>query len=133
MSTLQNTTQHRDRIRTRIGTGALALAALIAIGLALLILMPIGHRTGQPTALSIAQPHSQAAALIAHTAHPGGWLHDPATHALISSQAAPAPSATPAPAGYYREPATHRLLRLPAARHLAGQHPTNHFRGRIIP
>lgn len=106
MSSLQNTTQHRDRIRTRIGTGALTLAAFIAIGLALLILMPIGHRTAQPTALSIAQPHSKAA---------------------------PAPTATPARAGYYREPATHRLLRLPAARYLAGQQPTNHFRGRIIP
>jgi hypothetical protein len=36
MSTLENTAQYRHRIRT----GVLALSTLIAIGLALLILMP---------------------------------------------------------------------------------------------
>ena len=133
MSTLQNTSRHRDRIRTRIGTGALALAGLIAIGFALLILMPTGHRTDKPTAGSIAQRPSSAAALTARIAAPGGCFRDPATHSLICSHTAPAPTATPAPAGYFRDPATHKLLRLPAAQHRAGQHPANHSRGRIIP
>jgi hypothetical protein len=133
MTTLQNTSQHRDRIRTRIGTGAFALAALIAIGLALLILMPTGHRTGQPAGGSIAQAHSQAVVITAHAAAPGGCLRDPTTHALICSQEAPAPTATPMPAGYYRDPATHKLLRHLAAQHRIGQHPANHSHGRIIP
>jgi hypothetical protein len=41
MSTLQTTAQYRRRTRT----GALALRALIAIGLALLILIPTGEHT----------------------------------------------------------------------------------------
>ena len=133
MSTLQHTTHHCDRIRTRIGTGALGLAALIAIGFALLILMPTGHRTSVPIAGSIAQPHPQAAALTSQTPAPAGCFRDPATHALTCSRPTPAPTATPTRAGYFRDPATHKLLRVPTARHRAGQDPANHSRGRIIP
>lgn len=49
MSTLQHTPSDRHRITARSGT-ALALTALIAIGLALLILTPTGRRTSAQTA-----------------------------------------------------------------------------------
>jgi hypothetical protein len=129
MSTLQNTPQHRDRIRTRLGTGILALSTLIAIGLALLILMPTGHRTTPPTRGSIATE----AALAAQTPARAGCFRDPATHALTCSHPAPAPIVTPAPAGYLRDPATHTLLRIPAPRTRAGGPTPDHPRGRIIP
>ena len=128
MSTLQKSPKHHDRIRARRGT-ALTLGALIAIGLALLILMPTGHRTAAPTTGSTAHE----ATLTAQIPAPAGCFRDPATHALTCYRAAPAPTATAAPAGYFRDPATHKLLRLPTARHRAGQHPANHSRGRIIP
>jgi hypothetical protein len=57
MSTLQKSPQHHDRIRTRPGV-PLALGALIAIGLALLILMPeylIRLRNGQPRRVAVPQ------------------------------------------------------------------------------
>jgi hypothetical protein len=132
MSTLHDTRQHRDSTLTRNGTSALTLAALIATGLALLILTPTGHHTPTSTTGSSA-PSSQAAALTAQTPAPGGCFRDPANHALTCYHAASAPTATAAPAGYFRDPATHKLLRLPTARHRAGQHPANHSRGRIIP
>jgi hypothetical protein len=131
MSTLQDTPPNRHSIRARPGT-ALALTALIATGLALLILMPTGHRTSAPTTTSIPHPHLQTAALAAQTAPAAGCFRDPATHALACYHAGPAPTATPASTGYFRDPATHKLLRLPAARHHAGQHPANESRGRII-
>jgi hypothetical protein len=131
MSTLQDTPPDRHRIRARPGT-ALALGALIAIGLALLILIPTGHRTSAPTTSGITQPLAQAA-LTTQTPAPGSCFRDPATHALTCYRAAPASTATAAPAGYFRDPATHKLLRLPTARHPARQHPANHSRGRIIP
>jgi len=133
MSTLQTTSQHRNNTGRRSGGKVLALSTLAAIGLALLILIPTGHRTGAPTARSIAQPVSQASALTAQTPAPGGCFRDPATHALTCSQSASAATATAVPAGYFRDPATHKLLRLPTARHSVGQHPANHSRGRIIP
>jgi len=133
MSTLQqHTSPDRRRIAARPGT-VLALSALIAIGLALLILMPTGHGTTTPTTGSIARPPAQAAALTAQTPPPGGCFRDPATHALTCSQSASAATATAVPAGYFRDPATHKLLRLPTARHRAGQHPADHSRGRTIP
>jgi len=131
MSTLQNTPQH-DRTSSRPGAKVLALTTLAAIGLALLILIPTGHRTSPPTTGSIAQPLSQAA-LTAQTPAPAGCFRDPATHTLICNHSAPAPTATAAPAGYLRDPATHKLLHLPTAPHPATQHPANHSRGRIIP
>jgi hypothetical protein len=100
MSTLQKTPQHHDRIRTRPGT-ALALGALIAIGLALLILIPTGHRTSARTASSIAQPAAQAAGLTAQSSALAGCFRDPATHARTCFPAAPALTATPAPAGLF--------------------------------
>jgi hypothetical protein len=128
MSTLQDTTPHRHRIRARPGT-ALALAALIPIGLALVILTPTSHHTTAPTTGNLAA----GAAFTAQTPAPAGCFRDPATHALTCHQAALTPTATPTPAGYFRDPATHKLLRLPTARHRAGRHPANHSRGRIIP
>ncbi|MGN6169154.1 MAG: hypothetical protein ACTHQQ_13440 [Solirubrobacteraceae bacterium] len=132
MSILQDTPPNRHRISGRPGT-ALALAALIATGLALLILMPTGHTTSAPTTTNIPHPHSQTAALAAQTEPTTGCFRDPTTHALTCYHAAPAPTATPAPAGYFRDPATHELLRLPTARHPARQQSANHSRGRIIP
>jgi hypothetical protein len=132
MSTLHHTPPNRHRIRSRPGT-ALTLTALIAIGLALLILTPTGHHTSTPTTGGTAQPHLQTAALTDQTPAPAGCFRDPTTHALTCSHAAPAPTATAAPAGYLRDPATHKLLRLHTARHPARQHPANHSRGRIIP
>jgi hypothetical protein len=126
MSTLQKSPQHHDRIRTRPGT-PLALGALIAIGLALLILMP-GHRTSAPTEGSIAHQ----AALTAQTPAPAGCFRDPATHALTCSQGESVAAATYARAAYFRDPATHKLLRLPATRHHAGQLPADHSHGRIL-
>ena len=59
MSTLQqHTSPDRRRIAARPGA-VLALTALIAIGLALLILMPTGHGTTTPTTGSIARPPAQ--------------------------------------------------------------------------
>ena len=132
MSTLHHTPPERHRITARPGT-ALTLTALIAIGLALLILTPTGHHTSAPTTGSIARSPSQASALTVQTPVRTGCFRDPATHALTCYHAAAAPTATAAPAGYWRDPATHKLLHLPTARHRAGQHPANHSRGRIIP
>jgi hypothetical protein len=129
MSTLQNPLQHRDRIRTRLGAGILALSTLSAIGLALLILIPTSHRTTTPTTSRIATQ----VALAAQAPAPAGCFRDPATHALTCSHARPAPIATATPAGYFRDPITHKLLRIPAARKRAEHHPPNHSRGRIIP
>lgn len=132
MSTPQNPSQPRDSIRTRPGTAVLGLTGLIAIGLALLILIPSDHRTSAPTTSSSAHPLAQAAARSARTPASGGCFRDPANHALTCSHAAPVPTATSAPAGYLRDPATHQLLRLPTAPNRAGQHPASHSRGRII-
>ena len=55
MSTLKNAPQDRDGIRTRPGTAWLALTTLMAIGLALLILMPTDHRTTAPITSSISK------------------------------------------------------------------------------
>jgi hypothetical protein len=132
MSTLPQTPPKRHRTTARPGAAA-ALIALAALGVALLILMPTGHRTATPTTGSIAQPPSQASALTAQTPALPSCFRDPATHALTCYHAASAPTATPPPAGYWRDPVTHKLLRLPTARKRAGQHPANHSRGRIIP
>lgn len=132
MSTLEDTRPDRHRITARPGT-ALALTGLIAIGLALLILMPTGHPTSAPTTIGITQPPSEAAALTAQTAAPAGCVRDPTSHALTCYHDPPAATATAGPGGYLRDPATHKLLRLRSAWHRAGQHPTNHSRGRIIP
>jgi len=132
VSTLQHTPPDRHRIKARPGI-ALALTTLIAIGLALLILIPTGHRTSAPTTRSIAQLPLQTAALTAQTPAPAGCFRDPVTHALTCSHTALAPTATHAPAGYFRDPATHKLLRLPAALHRERQPAANHARGRIIP
>ena len=129
MSTLQTTPQNGDRISSRKGARVLALSTLVAIGLALLILVPTNQRVAAPTAGNIAHEGT----LTAQTPAPAGCFRDPATHALSCSHTAPTPVAIAAPAGYFRDPATHKLLRLPAVGHRAGQHPANHSRGRIIP
>jgi hypothetical protein len=128
MSTLQTIPQPGDKTTSRPGAKVLALSTLVAIGLALLILVPTNHRATTPTTGSIAQD-----ALTAQTPTPAGCFRDPATHALTCSHTAAAPLTTPAPARYYRDPATHKLLRLPTAPHPAKQNPANHSRGRIIP
>jgi hypothetical protein len=117
MSTLQNTTQHPDRIKTRPRTGALALSMLIALGAAFLtalLILPTAHATTRPpTASSV-------------TSAASGYFRDPATHklepaglgdclvnpsnqAVACYQAAQAPIATSAASGYFRDPATHKL------------------------
>jgi hypothetical protein len=132
MSTLQVTPPDRHRIRARPAI-ALALTGLIAIGLALLIVMPTGHRASAPTTRSVARSAPQAGAPTAQTPDLAGCFRDPVTHALTCSHAAPVPAAALAPAGYFRDPATHKLLRLRTAEHRAGREPVNHSRGRIIP
>jgi hypothetical protein len=133
MSTLQqHTPPKRHRTPARPGA-ALALIALAALGVALLILTPTGHRTATPTTGSIAQPPAQASVLTAQTPALPSCFRDPTTHALTCYHAASTPTATLPPAGYWRDPVTHKLLRLPTARQRAGQHPANHSRGRIIP
>lgn len=129
MSTLQTTPQHHDRTKTRLGTGALALSTLIALGLALLTLMPANHRAAAPTAGSTAL----LAAPTAETPAPAGCFRDPATHTLTCTDTAPSSVATQALVGYFRDPVTHKLLRFATKRHPAGRDPVNHSRGRIIP
>lgn len=131
MSTLQTTTQHRDRIRTRLGAAALALSVLIALGITLLIL-PTAHRTTSPSTASVARSAPPAALTTQHSGL-GNCLVDPYTPAIACYHAARTPIATTAPSSYFRDPATHKLLRLPAARHRPGLHPANHSRGRIVP
>ena len=110
MATLQHIPQHRDGIRTRFGTGILALSVLIAITLALLILEPTGQRTAAPTNVGTATQ-----AVIAAQTPSAGCFRDPGTHAL-TCYAGPAAVLTPAPGGYFRDPITHKLLRITAAR-----------------
>jgi hypothetical protein len=129
MSTLQTTPQHRNRTSTRLGGKVLLLSALVASGLALLVLAPTNHHAIAPTSSSTAHE----AAITTQTQAPVGCFRDPATHALTCSHTAPSPVATPAPAGYFRDPTTHQLLRLAGAPNRAKQHPANHPRGRIIP
>ena len=84
MST-QQTNPHSHRTHsTRTGAVAVALGALIAIGVSVLILTltSANHTTGQNTAIQ--------------------------TH-LASEHAAP----TPSPPGYFRDPITHALTRIP--------------------
>jgi hypothetical protein len=115
MSTLQSTAHHHHRART----GALALGTLIAIGLALLILIPTGHATSSTKLSSIPQPLSHAAP-IASIPLSGGCFRDPGTHALTCSHAAPAYPDTPnASTSYFRDPVTHKLLGKPV-RHRLG-------------
>ena len=133
MSTLQTTPQHRDRNRGRLGTTVLALGTLVAIGLALLILMPTSHRTTAPTAGNVAQPLSNAATAVPVTAAPPGCFHNPHTHAVLCPQGQHAAATTSTPTGYFRDPATHKLLRIPSAHKPAADLPPSHSRGRIVP
>lgn len=129
MSTLQTTPQPGDRIGPRRGARALALCTLVAIGLALLILLPTNHRAPAPTTGRTAHEDTVAA----QTPAPAGCFRDPSTHALTCSDTAPSPVSNPAPAGYFRDPATHKLLRPASSGHPARQHPVNHLHGRIVP
>jgi len=128
MSTLQNTARHHHRIRT----GALALGALIAVGLALLIITPTGHGTRAPTTASIAQPLSPAA-LTASTPAPAACVRDPGTHALACSHAAPYPIATDASMGYFRDPVTHKPMGAPARRKRGQHRPPHPSSGGVAP
>jgi hypothetical protein len=131
MSTLQDTRPDRHGIKARPRT-TLALSALMAIGLALVILIPTGHRTTRPSTASVAQS-APPAAVTAQTSGLGNCLVNPYISAIACYHAARTAIATTAPSSYFRDPATHKLLRLPAARHRAGHDPANHPRGRIIP
>jgi hypothetical protein len=131
MSTLQNTTQHRDRIRTRLGGAAFALSVIIALGIALLIL-PTAHRTTRPPTASVARV-APPPAVTTQTSGLGNCLVDPYTPAIACYHAARTPVATTASSSQYRDPATHKLLRLPAAGQRAGQDPVTQPGGRIIP
>lgn len=131
MSTLHTTAQHRDKIRTRLGTGILALSALIALGLALLIL-PTTHRTTAPTAASIAQPQLQLA-LTAQTPVRVGCFRDPATHARSCLHTAAASAVTPARKRCFRDPTTHKLLCTPAVHKPAHHRPHHPYSGGVAP
>lgn len=121
MSTLQNTTRHRHRIRPE----ALALGALFAIGFALLILIPTGHAKSSTKSSSIQQPLPHAAP-IASIPLSGGCFRDPDTHALTCFHAAPAyPDAPNLSTSNFRDPVTHKLLGKPV-RHKRGQHRPSH-------
>ena len=123
MSTLQNTTQNRDKSKTRREAGAMALSALITFAIAVLILHT-GHRTTRPPTPSIARP-AQPAALTPQASGLGNCLVNPYNQAQACYQAAQAPIATPATSGYYRDPATHKLLRIPVAHNRIHRHPPN--------
>ncbi|HUA03370.1 MAG TPA: hypothetical protein VMB27_05660 [Solirubrobacteraceae bacterium] len=116
MSTLQSTTGLRDRIGSRLGTIALALSVLCAIGVAVLILVPSRHHAHKPTATVSA--HAPAAPISA--------AHAPS--APVASIAV----AAPAPAGYFRDPATHALLRVRTTDSGGPPLPANHTLGRVI-
>ena len=109
---LQNTTQNRDKSKTRREAGAMALSALITLAIAVLILHT-GHRTTRPPTPSIARP-AQPAALTPQASGLGNCLVNAHNHARACYQAAQAPTATPAPPGYFRDPTTHALLPVPA-------------------
>ena len=131
MSTLHHTPPDRQRIRARPGT-ALSLTAL-AIGLALLILMPTGHRTSAPTTGSVAQSPAQATGPTAPTPAPTGCFRDPATHALACYRAASVPTGASAPASYFRDPVTHKLLGKPARRKRVQHRPSHPSSGGVAP
>ena len=131
MSTPQNTVQNRDRNRTRLGAGALALSALITLAVGVLILHA-GHRTTRPPTASIARP-ALPAALTTQGSGLGNCLVNPYNHARACYRAAQAPIATPAPSGYFRDPATHKLLRIHVARNRTHHHPPNSSGGGVAP
>jgi hypothetical protein len=94
MSTLQNTTRHPERVKTRRRTGALALSALRASGAALLIL-PTAHHTARPPTAGIARPAAPAA-LTTPASGVGNCLVNPDNPALACYHAAhSAPPAAP--------------------------------------
>jgi len=132
MSTLQNTPRHRDRITSRLGVALLAVSALIAIGVALLILTSTGQRTIAATKASNAQPLSRAA-LAAEIPARAGRLRDPGSHVLAYYPDAPAPIATPAHTGSFRDPGTHKLLRVPVKHKRPRQRPHHPSSGGVAP
>jgi len=133
MSTRQTTRQPHPR-RTRLATSLIALSALIAIGLALLILTPTSvHRTTphRPNTATAIHTHPIAAAVV--TRPTAGCFRDPVTHALFCSASAPAPFGIPTPPGYVRDSGTPELMRVANTPDPAGHLPAGHSRGRIIP
>lgn len=131
MSTLQNTTQRPDRIRTPLRTGALALSALIALGAALLI-FPTAHRTTRPPTTGIAHP-APTTALTTRASGLGDCLVNPDNQALACYHAAQALIATPTTSGYFRDPATHKLLRIPVERNRAHHDALNRSSSGVAP
>jgi hypothetical protein len=131
MSTPQDTTQPRDKTRTRLGAGALALSALITLATGVLILHA-GHRTTMPPTATIAHP-AQPAAVTIEPSGLGDCLVNPYNEARACYQAAEVPIATPAPSGFFRDPATHKLLRIPIPRNRTHHHPPNRSSGGVAP
>ena len=129
---LQNTTQNRDKSKTRREAGAMALSALITFAIAVLILHT-GHRTTTPPTASIGHPALSAAAVTTQASGLGDCLVNPYNQARACYQAAQAPPANPAPSGYFRDPATHKLLRIPIARNRAHHHPPHRSSGGVAP
>jgi hypothetical protein len=134
MSTLQDTTRHRVRARTRFGAGPFAIGTLLSIGLALLILVPTSGGRTVPRELTTGvsfQTHPTSAAVVNRP--PTGCIRDPLTHALLCSDSAPVPFGIPTPPGYLRDPNTRQLLRVAntpdAAEHLRA----DQSHGRIVP
>ena len=132
MSTPQNTTQPRDKTRTRHGAGALALSALITLAIGALILHT-GHRTTTPPTASIGHPALSAAAVTTQASGLGDCLVNPYNQARACYRAAQTFTATPATPGYFRDPATHKLLRIPIARNRAHHHPPHRSSGGVAP
>jgi hypothetical protein len=132
MSTLQDTSQHRVRTRTRFGAGGFAITTLIAVGLAVLILAPTSAHKAVPHRPATAI-HTQPISPADVTQPPTGCSRDPMTHALYCSSSAPAPFGIPTPPGYIRDPGTPELMRVTNMPDPAGHLPANHSHGRIIP
>jgi hypothetical protein len=83
MSTLQSGTHHPHPLRTRLGAGLVGLGALVAIGVAILMLSLGGarHAAIRASAGNVAHPHAARKAV--STPAQSRYFRDPATHALL--------------------------------------------------
>jgi hypothetical protein len=81
MSTLHTTQHAPHKIRRAVGTGVVALGALIAIGVFVLILALTGaNRPGSTSPATHAHPATAATPLVQHHGvTPGGAVLDPIT------------------------------------------------------
>lgn len=134
MSTLHTTPQHHVKTRTRSRIGGIAVATLIAIGLAVLILAPTSsHGAGPHRPNTAPTTHAHPVSAAVGTRPPAGCLRDPQTHAQFCADRAPAPYGISTPPGYVRDSGISELMRVAKLPDPAGHLPAGHSRGRIIP